>query len=101
MIPFATALLAQLFDGTTEQRLTACLTEALKVSERIEKEVLRDAAKEQSSRVQVAYGLLASDSGAAARELSLLKGNTDELPFIKQMRAQREEERCAMERLLS
>ena len=101
LIPFATALLAQLFDGTTEQRLTACLTEALKVSERTEKEVLRDAAKEQSSRVQVAYGLLASDSGAAARELSLLKGNTDELPFIKQMRAQREEERCAMERLLS
>ena len=101
LIPFATALLAQLFDGTTEQRLTACLTEALKVSERTEKEVLRDAAKEQSSRVQVAYGLLPSDSGAAARELSLLKGNTDELPFIKQMRAQREEERCAMERLLS
>ena len=101
LIPLATALLAQLFDGTTEQRLTACLTEALKVSERTEKEVLRDAAKEQSSRVQVAYGLLASDSGAAARELSLLKGNTDELPFIKQMRAQREEERCAMERLLS
>ena len=101
LIPLATALLAQLFDGTTEQRLTACLTEALKVSERTEKEVLRDAAKEQSSRVQVAYGLLASDSDAAARELSLLKGNTDELPFIKQMRAQREEERCAMERLLS
>ena len=101
LIPLATALLAQLFDGTTEQRLTACLIEALKVSERTGKEVLRDAAKEQSSRVQVAYGLLASDSGAAARELSLLKGNTDELPFIKQMRAQREEERCAMERLLS
>ena len=101
LIPLATALLAHLFDGTMEERLTACLTEALKASARLEKELLRDAAKEQSPRMQVVYGLLASDSGAAARELSLLKENTEELPFIKQMRAQREEERCAIERLLS